>query len=449
MGISTEVIHGKEANYTLLTRGEEHQVPLGYKRTEVGVIPDDWEVSSLEEYTSFISYGFTNPMPTSEIGIYMITARDIVDGRINFDTARCTTAEAYRTLLTNKSRPKQGDLLLTKDGTLGRLALVDQTTVCINQSVAVLRLNSKAVPDFLKKVLEAPTYQKRMLEDAGGSTIKHIYITIVNRMPVALPRTRAEQHAIAETLSDVDGLLRALGALITKKRATKQSAMQQLLTGKTRLRGFAGEWQRITLGDLFDFKNGLNKAKEFFGHGTPIVNYMDVFANSALTSSELAGRVRLSKQEIENFNVRKGDVFFTRTSETTDEIGIAAVMLDQPTDTVFSGFILRARPKNQSMCDEFKAYCFASQCVRSQIISTASYTTRALTNGKLLSYVSLMLPPKEEQAAIATVLSDMDAEIVALERRRDKTRAIKQGMMQQLLTGRVRLVKPEAVEAGA
>lgn len=98
MGISTDVMHGKEANYTLLTRVDEHQVPLGYKRTEVGVIPDDWEVSSLEEYTSFISYGFTNPMPTSEIGIYMITARDIVDGRINFDTARCTTAEAYRTL---------------------------------------------------------------------------------------------------------------------------------------------------------------------------------------------------------------------------------------------------------------------------------------------------------------------------------------------------------------
>ena len=107
----------------------------GYKQAEMGVIPQDWEVSPLEQFTSFVSYGFTNPTPTSESGIYMITARDINHGRIQFDTARCTTEEAYRTLLTAKSRPKRGDLLLTKDGTLGRLALVDERTICILLSV--------------------------------------------------------------------------------------------------------------------------------------------------------------------------------------------------------------------------------------------------------------------------------------------------------------------------
>lgn len=141
----------------------------GYKLTEVGVIPEEWDVSPLETFTSFISYGFTNPMPTSETGIYMITAKDINNGKILFDTARCTTEEAYKTLLTEKSRPKRNDLLLTKDGTLGRLALVDERTICINQSVALLRPNSKAIPEFLKVLLEAPLYQRRMLEDAGGS----------------------------------------------------------------------------------------------------------------------------------------------------------------------------------------------------------------------------------------------------------------------------------------
>ncbi|MEA3487003.1 MAG: restriction endonuclease subunit S, partial [Thermodesulfobacteriota bacterium] len=204
----------------------------GYKQTEVGVIPGDWEVSPLEAFTSFISYGFTNPMPTSESGVHMITAKDINSGKIQFDTARCTTEEAYRTLLTAKSRPKKGDLLLTKDGTLGRLALVGDRTVCINQSVAVLRPNTKAIPEFLKVLLEAPAYQNRMLEDAGGSTIKHIYITIVNRMPLVVPPTKAEQTAIATALSDADALIQSLEKLIAKKRDIKQGAMQELLKPK-------------------------------------------------------------------------------------------------------------------------------------------------------------------------------------------------------------------------
>ena len=177
-------------------------------------------------------------MPTVETGVYMITARDINHGRIQFDTARRTTEQAYETLLTAKSRPKRGDLLLTKDGTLGRLALVDDRVACINQSVAILRPNAKVVPQFLKVLLEAPVYQSRMLVDAGGSTIRHIYITIVNRMPVAVPPTREEQQAIAEALSDGDALIESLGQLLAKKRQLKQGAMQELLTGKKRLPGF-------------------------------------------------------------------------------------------------------------------------------------------------------------------------------------------------------------------
>jgi type I restriction enzyme S subunit len=219
------------------------KVRPGFKLTEVGVFPEDWAVSPLEDSTTFISYGFTNPMPTSESGIFMITAKDINHGKIQFDTARFTTEKAYQTLLTAKSRPKNRDLLLTKDGTLGRLALVDDRTVCINQSVAIIRPNSKTVPTFLKIILEAPAYQRRMLEDAGGSTIKHIYITIVNRMPVAVPPTKAEQEAIVEVLSDADVLIESLEQLIAKKRDFKQAVIQELLRPK-------GDWVRKRLSEL-------------------------------------------------------------------------------------------------------------------------------------------------------------------------------------------------------
>ena len=150
------------------------ELRAGYKRTEVGLIPEDWITGKLEEYFSLISYGFTNPMPTVRSGIYMITAADIHGGKLQYDSARNTSEAAYQTLLTAKSKPKRNDILLTKDGSLGRLALVDDEIICINQSVAVIRPNERVEPDFLKILLESPAYQKKMIEDAGGSTIKNI-----------------------------------------------------------------------------------------------------------------------------------------------------------------------------------------------------------------------------------------------------------------------------------
>jgi type I restriction enzyme S subunit len=199
------------------------------------------------------------------------------------------------------------------------------------------------------------------------------------------------------------------------------------------------DWDAVPLADLFEFKNGLNKAKHFFGVGTPIVNYMDVYGHPGLRIADLNGRVMLSSAEIKNFEVRRGDVFFTRTSETIEEIGVAAVMLDDPSDTVFSGFVLRARSKNQRLQDSYKQYCFAIPEVRSQIISTSSYTTRALTNGRHLSAVFVAIPPPPEQRAITEALLNVDGLLGALDAVIVKKRAIKQAAMQQLLTGKIRL----------
>ena len=198
-------------------------------------------------------------------------------------------------------------------------------------------------------------------------------------------------------------------------------------------------WDAVLLRDLFVVKNGLNKAKRFFGTGTPIVNYMDVFEHSGLRMDDLSGQVDLSSKEIKTFEVRQGDVFFTRTSETVEEVGVASVMLDDPCDTVFSGFVLRARPRDGRLNDHYKRYCFASRGIRSQIVSNATYTTRALTNGRSLSAVWIAVPPAPEQRAIAEALSDVDDLLSTLEGLIAKKRAIKQAAMQQLLTGKTRL----------
>ncbi len=202
------------------------------------------------------------------------------------------------------------------------------------------------------------------------------------------------------------------------------------------------DWDALSIGEQFEFKNGLNKAKEYFGHGTPIVNYMDVFNHPGLAAKSVAGTVDVTKEEQKAYSAKKDDVFFTRTSETVDEIGFSSVLLEDIPGAVFSGFVLRAREKNSAggIQLDFKKYCFRSEIVRRQIRSTSSYTTRALTNGKLLSQV-LVPTPKEalEQKAIADALSDVDALIGSLEKLIAKKRDMKTAAMQQLLTGKKRL----------
>ena len=189
----------------LLTKGigPDGKPHTEFKDSPVGRIPAEWECQQLKEYLSLISYGFTNPMPESDDGPLMVTARDVKNLEIQKKTARRTTLEAYKNLLTDKSRPLINDLLLTKDGTLGRVALVEEAGICINQSVAVLRHNEKILPKFLLYLLDSAIYQQKMIDNAGGSTIKHIYITIVDKMNVAVPCIDEQKRIvkIAENLT--------------------------------------------------------------------------------------------------------------------------------------------------------------------------------------------------------------------------------------------------------
>lgn len=149
----------------------------------------------LFEYLESITYGFTNPMPDADEGPWKITAKDVVNGHVNFDTARKTTKEAFDEL-TDKSKPNIGDVLLTKDGTLGRTAIVENENICVNQSVAVLRCNDKVVPRFLSLLLQLPEYQREMTKNSGGGTIKHIYITKVDKMLIMIPSINQQKELI-------------------------------------------------------------------------------------------------------------------------------------------------------------------------------------------------------------------------------------------------------------
>lgn len=187
--------------------------------------PNGWRVVSISNLCSRITYGFTNPMPTTENGPWMVTAKDIGDGQINYFTARHTSAEAFERDLTDKSRPLPGDVLLSKDGTLGRVGVVGDVSICVNQSVAVLRPSSDVPSAFLAWILRSHGMQKRLLQDVGGTAIKHLYITKVGDTRLIAPEARSEMESIASSLSEAERILFSLDNRMAKLKNIGRSVL--------------------------------------------------------------------------------------------------------------------------------------------------------------------------------------------------------------------------------
>jgi type I restriction enzyme S subunit len=201
-----------------------------------------------------------------------------------------------------------------------------------------------------------------------------------------------------------------------------------------RFRGFTDAWEQRKVGDYYYFKNGLNKGKEFFGYGIPIVNFTDVFHNRGIYALNLKGKVDLQPSEIANYKVQKGDIFFTRTSETIDEIGYSSVMLDEPKDTVFSGFVLRGRAiDDDPLTINFKRYVFYTDVFRKEMVIKSSMTTRALTSGTAIKQMEFYFPEiKDEQDKIGQFFQSLDNLITLHQRKYDKLQNIKKSMLEKM-----------------
>ena len=245
---------------------------------------------------------------------------------------------------------------------------------------------------------------KSYLENnTNKAAMSYIVISTLKSFPIPIPPIEI-QEKIVQILDKFTDYVTELTSELTSRKKQYSFYRDKLLSFEDEV--YQVEWK--TLGELFVFKNGLNKGKEFFGSGTPIVNYTDVYKNKKISSDILKGKVRVSTEEIERYGIQKGDVFFTRTSETQDEIGKTSVLLDEVKDGVFSGFVLRARPITKLLLPEYCAYCFESTTFRRDIVRYSTYTTRALTNGSTLSKLKIPVPSLEIQSRIVQVLDNFD-----------------------------------------
>ena len=197
-------------------------------------------------------------------------------------------------------------------------------------------------------------------------------------------------------------------------------------------------WKKDILGNLFEFKNGLNAEKEQYGTGYKFVNVMDVFGNDILIESKIIGRVQVSDKQLGDYQLKYGDVLFNRTSETFEEIAMAAVYLDKAVAT-FGGFVIRGRPKSNEIFPCFSAFLFQVSGFRTQAIKLGQGAVRANIGQKDLAKVSILVPPIREQKKIAQVLSTWDKAIATTEQLLASSHQQKKALMQQLLTGKKRL----------
>ena len=352
------------------------------------------------------------------------------NGRLlKYGTAENSTSSKYRF--------SAGDVLFGRlRSYLRKFWHADKDGICTTEIWPLMVDSEQMDSGFLYAIVQS----EKFIALASVSYGTHMPRTdwgVMRNFEVNLPKIK-EQRAIAEVLSDVDGLIGALDALIAKKRAIKQATMQQLLTGETRLPGFSGAWETKRLGELGPFVKGRGiKRDDVSYEGLPCIRYGELYTRYQDFILKAVSWIPPSVAATA-LPIKTADLLFAGSGETAEEIGRCAAYLSEE-KAYAGGDIIVLAPSGQNSI--YLGHLMNHPIVSEQKARMGQGDAVVHISANNLAQVQVNLPSITEQNAIASVLSDIDAEIAALEHRRDKTRAIKHGMMQQLLTGRVRLVK--------
>lgn len=422
-------------------------VKSGYKQTDVGVIPKDWRVESLGNIFNFSGGLSASRAQLGDSGYCYLHYGDIHTSSKSY----VDLDAQYRDLprldirlsdVSRKSILLDGDVVFVDaseddDGASKHQVIRNPRNIPFISGLHTIVAKSKR--DDLTNSYKTHCFQTRSVKSqflfySVGTKVTGISKTNIAKILLLIPPV-AEQEAIAEALSDADIYIESMEQLIAKKRQIKQGAMQELLTGKKRLPGFSGEWEEIHLGDraIFYKGRGLPKsALDPFGK-EPCIHYGELFTQYPETIRNIVSRTNSSK---DSFRSVANDVLMPTSDVTPNGLAKASCLCDD--GIILGGDILVIRTNKNDICGSFLS--FVIRYSKDQILQLVTGTTVYHLYAADMKKFTLLLPSIKEQQDIINVLDDMDAEIDALETKLAKARQIKQGMMQELLTGRIRLI---------
>ena len=432
------------------------EVKPGYKQTEVGVIPEEWEVKTFEKLFNFSGgYSASRDQLSSEGHCYLHygdihgATKTTVDVRADYQNIPKLNMPLKR--VASKSLLEDGDVVFVDaseddEGTSRHIVVVNKENKPFISGLHTIVAKCKTdelVHEYRRYCFQTAAIRQQFLFYAVGTKVSGISKTNIAKLKLPVP-TLPEQRAIAEALSDVDGLLGGLDRLIAKKRDLKQAAMQQLLTGQTRLPGFHGEWEVKTLYELAERK------KEFFDdgdwiesehittEGIRLIQTGNIGVGSFVEKDDKKYITEASFSSLRCKQLKQGDLLVCRLA---DPAGRACVLGDIGEERIVTSVdVTIFRPPSELADRLFLSQVFSTSDWFRAVSDRSGGTTHKRISRGALGRLSIKLPPLPEQTAIASVLTEMDGELAALERRRDKTRALKQAMMQELLTGKTRLI---------
>lgn len=414
-----------------------------FKYTHVGRLPEDWDCLQAIEVIDEISMGpFGSDITVSN---FVSSGVPVLNG---YNVSQIMLIDKFQNFVTPKKAKElkkavahRGDIIVTHRGTIGQVSYIPDSSAyseyVISQSQFRVHFNDKRVNShFLVSYLLSPIGQKYLLETKGHTGVPALAQPTTNfrRLWIPLPEI-AEQVAIAEALSDADNLIFSLQKLIEKKKAIKQGAMQELLTGKKRLPGFSGKWTNTTLGKCFSKIVGggtpSRAISEFWNGEIPWATVKDFATFNPYKTQEYISEAGLNHSS--THLIPKGTLI------TSTRMGIGKIVIYYVDVAINQD--LKALFISDDVSKEYIYHLFGM--VGKIIESLGNGSTVKGIRIEQLKNLSIVLPKKNEQQAIAQVLSDMDSEIEQLEKKLAKYQQIKQGMMQELLTGRIRLVNTD------
>lgn len=411
----------------------------------IGEIPKDWDITKMKYIGQYINGYAFKPDDWSSQGKPIIRIQDL--------TGSNSSPNFYDGILPNKYLIKNGDILVSWAATLG-VFIWKKEEGWLNQHIF------KAIPNCERMIksfffwLVKVAMDNMNYDNKHGIVMQHVTLDVFNNFSVPIPMKKI-QESIGDYLNEkcvqIDTIIAKQQELINKLKEYKQSVITEIVTKglnstvemKNSGIEFIGEipptWKVCRLRNIGAPQNGISKGGEFFGHGYPFVSYGDVYRNYVLPI-QVDGLIDTTSQERKYYSVEKGDIFFTRTSETIEEVGFSSVCEETIPNATFAGFVIRVRPFDNTLYTGYSKYYFRSSHHRAFLVKEMNLVTRASLGQDLLKSMPVLVPPMEEQKEIAEFLDKrckaIDDAIETKLKIIDKITAYKKSLIYEVVTGK-------------